>query len=187
MTLKNSPWDYAFISRVPFYYIILMMVLAGILVTRMISRSKLGYYLQAIRDDEDAAVSLGINAGFCKTLIMVISAFLTSFGGTFYAQFFLYINPDVALGKAIVFQMLFGTIVGGAGTIWGPVIGATGFSLLAEILRSLPFGSREAGAISLILYGSIVMLVVMFMPNGIVKVFQGKVITNLIKKAGVMH
>ena len=167
--VKDSAIDYAFLSRVPFYYIILGMVLSAMLITFLISRSKLGYYLVAIREDEDAAMALGVNAALCKTLVMAISAFLTALAGTFYAQFFLYINPDVVINISVVIQMLFGTLVGGAGTILGPVVGAAGFSLLGEVLRSLPFGVRDAAAVSLILYGAILMLVVMFLPEGIIK------------------
>jgi branched-chain amino acid transport system permease protein len=145
------------------------MVLIVMLITFLISRSKLGYCLKAIREDEVAAMALGVNAGLCKGLIMIISAFLTAFGGTFYAQFILYINPDVVFGIKPVIQMLFGTIVGGAGTIFGPIIGAAGFSFLGELLRALPFGIGEAVAVSLILYGAILMLVVMLMPEGIIE------------------
>jgi branched-chain amino acid transport system permease protein len=169
LPVRNSPIDFAFTSRIPFYYVILVMVLMAVIITYLISRSKLGYYLVAIRDDEDAAMALGVNAARYKTIIMAISAFLTAFGGTFYAQFFLYINPDVVFSVAQVIQMLFGALVGGAGTIFGPIIGAAGFSFLGEVLRSLPFGVREAGAVSLILYGIILMLVVLFMPEGIIK------------------
>jgi branched-chain amino acid transport system permease protein len=172
LPVKNSPIDFAFTTRIPFYYIILGMVLIAMFITYLISKSKLGYYLKAIREDEDAAMVLGVNAPLYKTLVMAISAYLTALGGTFYAQLFLYINPDVVLGKPVVFQMLFNTIVGGSGTILGPVIGAVGLNFLGETLRSLPFGVRETGAISLILYGSIAMLVVIYFPEGIVKLFE---------------
>ena len=103
-----------------------------------------------------------------KVIVMAISAFMISLAGTFYAQFYLYIHPDNVLSIHSAITMQVGTMMGGAGTIFGPVIGWTFFSLFDEMLRWLPIGSLSMAAITRITYGTMLMLVILFFPRGLI-------------------
>ncbi|RPJ11082.1 MAG: branched-chain amino acid ABC transporter permease, partial [Deltaproteobacteria bacterium] len=98
LPLKNAPGNMFFIERYPYYYIMLGLLFFGIWVTSIIKKSKIGYYLIAIREDEEAAEVSGVPTSRYKILIMLISAFMTALAGTFYAQFFLYISPEIMFG-----------------------------------------------------------------------------------------
>jgi branched-chain amino acid transport system permease protein len=128
----------------------------------------MGYYLNAIREDEDAAEVVGVPSSRYKVIIMAISAFMVSLAGTFYAQFYLYIHPDnmLAIHSAITMQV--GTMMGGAGTLFGPVIGWTFFALFDEMLRWFPIGSLSMAAITRISYGVMLILVILFFPYGLI-------------------
>ena len=134
-------------------------------------RSKLGYYyvafilLVAIRSDDDAARSLGINVTKYKLIAMGISCFMISLAGTFYAQYFRYIGPDRIFGYDLAVQIALIALIGGQGTVMGPVIGAVVLVPLSEYL-SATFAGTMSG-LNLFLYGVIMMLVVYFMPHGL--------------------
>jgi branched-chain amino acid transport system permease protein len=161
LPLKNAPWHFMFISRLPYYYIALLMVITMIVLTARIEGSKLGHRGIAVRENEETAEASGINSFNVKLTFFVISAFLTAFGGTFYAQFMLYIVPDIMFGiPNLVLLPMLGVVVGGRGTILGPVIGSLMFSLLGEVLRALPFlhGPRVS-ALTLMIYGLVLAVV----------------------------
>lgn len=161
LPLKDAPWHFMFMSRLPYYYIALFMVIAMILLTARIERSKLGHRAIAVRENEETAEASGINTFHVKLTFFVISAFLTAFGGTFYAQFMLYIVPDIMFGiPNLVLLPMLGVVVGGRGTILGPVIGSLMFSLLGEVLRGIPFlhGPRVS-ALTLMFYGLVLAVV----------------------------
>jgi branched-chain amino acid transport system permease protein len=164
----DAPWDYYFIERYPYYWIILALVLIGLVVTFLIERSYIGYYLKAIREDEDAAEALGVPSSRYKILIMAVSAFLISLGGTFYAQFYLYIHPENVLSFGPMVTMQVGTMAGGAGKLLGPVIGWMFFGFFDEALSWLPIGSLSIATITRITYGTILMVVVIFLPTGMI-------------------
>lgn len=169
LPMKDSPGNLFFITRYPYYYFILGLLVAGIYVTHRIQRSKIGYYLLAVREDEDAAEVSGVPTSRYKTLIMVISAFMTALGGTFYAQFFLYISPEIMFGFGSQMSMLIGTMVGGAGTLLGPVWGSLVFSFLGEGLRSLPLAhSREIVTVERMVWALVLILVIFYLPGGLV-------------------
>jgi branched-chain amino acid transport system permease protein len=172
LPLKNSPGDMLFTERYPYYYIILGFLIVGILATYVISRKKIGYYLIAIREDTLAAEIAGVPTEKYKTIIFVISAFMIAFAGTFYAQFFLYIDPGIMFGFGPQLNMLIGTMVGGAGTILGPVLGSTVFTFLGEILRGLPFEhGREIVTIERIVWSFVLILVIFYLPGGLISTF----------------
>ncbi len=158
-----------------YYYVILVLFLIGQLITIGIVRSKLGYYFQAIREDEKAAAALGVNVLKYKVISMSISAALTAIGGSFFAQYFLFIDPTIVFGVSVSVQILIRPIVGGVGTIWGPFVGALLLTPLAELTRSvvrtppslLSFIEGRAG-VDVMLFGFILILVVLFMPEGLV-------------------
>jgi branched-chain amino acid transport system permease protein len=178
LPLKNSPSNMCFIERYPYYYLILALVIFGLYVTHIIKKSKVGYYLVAIREDEEAAEVSGVPTSRYKILIVVISAFMIAFGGTFYAQFFLYISPEIMFGFESQMTMLIGTMVGGAGTIFGPVLGSLLVNFLGELLRGLPLAhTRQLVTVERMLWSLFLILVVFYLPGGLVTL-RGKIKTK---------
>ncbi len=167
LPLKSSPADMLFLKRYPYYYVILGFLVLGIYVSYLIKKRKIGYYLIAIREDEAAAEISGVPTSRYKILIMVISAFMTGITGSFYAQFFLYIAPDVMLGFGSSLKMMMGTCVGGPGTLWGPVFGSLGITFLDELLRMLPLQGREILTIQRIVSAALLLTVILYLPGGL--------------------
>jgi len=175
-----------FVSKVPFYHIGLTMTLVTILVTWLIQNSKLGYYFQAIREDQDAAHSLGISLNFHKNAALAVSAALTSLAGSFYAIYVKFIDPTTVLPLDLSVQIVLIAIIGGIGTIFGPVVGALVLVPLSEALRSNVIAQwlinsglvREDSGMGVFLkehlahahvliYGILVVVVILFMPDGV--------------------
>ncbi|HEX4382746.1 MAG TPA: branched-chain amino acid ABC transporter permease, partial [Myxococcales bacterium] len=123
-------------SKTPYYYLGLAMAAFTVLVNVVVKRSKLGYYLQAIREDQDAASSLGIPLARYKNTGLVISAALTALAGSFTALYVGFISPDEVLGLSISVEAVLICIIGGVGTVSGPLVGAVVLVLLSESLRS---------------------------------------------------
>ena len=169
LPLKDAPADFMFISRLPYYYIALFMVVCMVVVTLLIERSKLGNRAIAVRENEETAEASGIDSFRIKLIFFVMTAFLTALGGTFYAQFMLYIVPDIMFGiPNLVLLPMLGVVVGGRGTILGPVIGSLMFSLLGEVLRGIPFlhGPRVS-ALTLMFYGLVLAVFSIRYPAGL--------------------
>jgi branched-chain amino acid transport system permease protein len=158
-----------------YYYVILGLFVLGMIVTISIVRRRLGYYFQAIREDEEAADSLGIDVLRYKVIAMAISGALTAIGGSFFAQYFLFVDPSIAFGVSLSVQILLRPIVGGIGTIWGPLVGAILLTPLSELTREivrdppavLSFIEGRSG-VDVMLFGAILIAVILFMPNGLV-------------------
>ena len=178
-------------SKVPFYYTGLLFAIVIIVVSWVVSRSKLGYYFQAIREDQDAAHSLGINPTLYKNIALAISAIFTSFAGSLYAVYVGFIDPSTVLGLDLSVQIVMTGIIGGVGTISGPVIGAALLVPLSEALRSnaitdalirggvVSADSRVGGFLKenlahahVLIYGILVVIVILFMPEGVVGFFR---------------
>jgi branched-chain amino acid transport system permease protein len=158
-----------------YYYVILGLFVFGMIVTITIVRQKLGYYFQAIREDEEASEALGVDVLRYKVMAMAISGALTAIGGSFFAQYFLFIDPSIAFGVSLSVQILLRPIVGGVGTIWGPLVGAILLTPLSELTRDIvrdppPFLSFIEGraGIDVMLFGAILIVVILFMPNGLI-------------------
>ncbi len=160
----SAPGLFLFAGKLPYYYVILAMVLGVAWVTRRIERSRLGYALVAIRENEDTAEAAGVDALALKLRAMAISSFLTALGGTFYAQYFAYIDPGLAFGPAVSIQGLLPPIVGGTGTVLGPLLGSFVLTPVSEATRAALRG--RAGA-DVMLYGLTLILVVSFLPRGL--------------------
>jgi branched-chain amino acid transport system permease protein len=175
-----------FTTKVPFYYTALVFALLIIATTWAVQHSKLGYYFQAIREDQDAAHSLGINLSLHKNLSLMISATLTSLAGSFYAVYIGFIDPGTVLSLDMSVQIVLICIIGGIGTIFGPVVGAIVLVPLSEALRSniITQGLIKSGLVSeespigqflkenlahahVLIYGILVVIVILFMPDGI--------------------
>jgi len=147
---------------VRFYYIILALAVAGFLVMRVCVRSRWGYFLNAIREDEDAAEALGVPATRMKVIALAVSAFFVALGGSFFASYQLYINPDLVYESQISIQMIVVTIVGGIGTLEGPAVGALIIVPLSEYFRSLSAVANP------LIYGLFIVVFMLFLPEGIV-------------------
>lgn len=156
---------FQFLDKEPYYYVILTMLGLAVGITAWIASSRLGYYLGAIRADEDAAEALGINPARYKLYAMAISSFLAALGGTFYAQWIRYVNPERLLSGELAIEIALICIVGGRATIFGPILGSFLLTPLGEIIRA-QFGGSFAG-LHLILYGLVLMGVILFLPQGL--------------------
>ncbi|WP_417224227.1 branched-chain amino acid ABC transporter permease [Achromobacter spanius] len=162
--LQEGAANMQFVSRRGYIYLLLAFVVLALAVTAWLRHSRFGAYLQAVRDNEDAARAIGVNPLRVKLGGIALSAAFMSAAGAFYVQVFQYIDPGIAFGSAVSVEALVGAIVGGMGTLWGPVLGAVALHGLADLTRNL-FG--ELPGISMVIYGVVLILIVMFLPRGI--------------------
>jgi len=162
--LDLRPEAFQFQSRLPFYFIALALVAASLIVVRLIEDSRFGAYLVAVRENEEAAKALGVNVVVVKFTAMSVSAAITAAGGGFYAQYFLFVDSGIAYGPWISIEALLAPIIGGAGTVFGPLLGALVVKVLGEIAKLL---TGDAPGLDLIIYGGVLILVVAFAPRGI--------------------
>ncbi|PZE22747.1 branched-chain amino acid ABC transporter permease [Paenibacillus xerothermodurans] len=169
--------SFQFLTSVPYYYIILVLTAVVLFVSWYIERSKLGFYLTAIREDEEAAKALGISTSRVKLYAAAISGFFTAIGGTFFGQLMGILQPDTVAGPEMSTQMVFNAIVGGIGTVFGPFIGAILLGTVGEVSR-VYLGDGIPG-LHLIIYGVIVTCVILFCPKGIVGPLQHFFFTRL--------
>lgn len=175
-----------FVSKIPYYYIALAMAAATLLAVSLIVHSKWGYYFVSIREDQDAAESLGINSTRYKNVSLCVSAFFTGTAGALYMNYMGFIDPHVvfSLHDYSVMAILV-AIVGGVGTIYGPAVGAFIMVAVQEFFRSGFFGLLDAlgkrtgsetvaRALEIVqhahvlVFGVLVVVVILFLPNGIV-------------------
>jgi branched-chain amino acid transport system permease protein len=157
--------DLSFISALPYYYLFLA-VLAGVLaLTWWMEKSRIGYYLRAIRDSERAARSLGAAAPRYKLYAFIASAALTAVAGALYAVMFGFVDPDSGLGILVSVKMLILAALGGAGVLFGPLVGAAILVPLEEVSNSLLGG--EGRGLTYVVYGAIIMAIARFQPGGI--------------------
>ncbi len=165
----TSPLDFQFRDKGPYFYIVLVMLVAVTFLCQRLTRSRIGAYWMAIRDNEDAAQALGVNAFAYKLLAMAISAFLTAMGGTFYAQYFLTLEVNEVFGVQISVEILLSAIIGGAGTVFGPLVGSIALQLLSESTRVYV---RAFSGFDLMVYGCVLILVIIFLPQGLLEGLQ---------------
>jgi branched-chain amino acid transport system permease protein len=154
-----------FINKEPYYYIILVMLIAVLALTFVISRSKLGYSLNAGGEEPEAAMALGVNVARCKLIAMAMSSFLTAMAGTFYAQFSLFIHPKSVISLDLSFEIAFIALIGGRGSIAGPVLGALLLRPVSDFSR-IYFGATLPG-LHLIIFGTVLILVMIYLPRGL--------------------
>ena len=164
LPLRESVGNLQFASRRGYIVLMLGFVVAAMGVTAWLRHSRFGAQLQAVRDNEDAARAVGIDPWSVKLGAIVLSAVFMGAGGAFYVQVFQYIDPGLAFGPASSVEALVAAIVGGMGTLWGPLLGATVLHLLAELTRNL-FG--ELPGLNMIVYGVVLVLIVLFVPRGL--------------------
>ena len=162
--LREGFANMQFDSRRGYATLILFFVVLALIVTCWLKNSRFGAYLQAVRDNEDAARAAGVNPFRVKLGAIIISGGFMGVAGAFYVQVFQYIDPGIAYGAHTSVEALVGAIVGGLGTLWGPIIGALALHLLADITRNL-FG--QLPGINMVIYGCVLVLMVMFAPRGL--------------------
>ena len=162
--LRESAANMQFATRAGYLWLVLAMVVVALLVTAWLRHSRFGAYLQAVRDNEDAARAVGVDPFRVKLAAIALSAALMGAGGAFYVQVFQYIDPGIAYGPGTSVEALVAAIVGGMGTLWGPVLGALALHLLADVTRNL-FG--QLPGINMVIYGVVLVLIMMFMPRGV--------------------
>lgn len=163
--LGNSPLMMQFEAKAAYYYVALGLLALGLAITYRIEKSWMGYYLVAIGEDEDAAEAVGVNAPRVKRDIYMISAFLTALAGTFYTQYIYFIDPNTAFNFSVSIEAALVSIVGGVGTLWGPVIGTVLLETTSALLQSW-LGS-STGGVQLTVYSLILMAVILWRPTGI--------------------
>lgn len=166
LPMDKQGWGaFVFDSKVPYYYIALALLIATLLANYAIEKSYLGYYFRAIKDEPDAARSLGVNLGTYKQIAFAVSAFFTAMGGSLYAQKELYIDPASVLGTAVSIKMALVSILGGIGTLFGPLIGAGVLTVIDEGTRVM-FGGSGRGT-DLIIYAALIIVIAVYYPSGV--------------------
>ncbi len=169
--LGDAPLMMQFDAKAAYYWIALGLLALGLIVTWRIERSWMGYYLVALGEDEDAAEAVGVDVPKIKRHIYLISAFLTALAGTFYIQYIYFIDPATAFSFNVSVEAALVSIVGGIGTLWGPVVGTVLLESTSALLQSWLGGGR--GGIQLTVYALILMTVILWRPAGLLGVLTG--------------
>lgn len=168
--LGAKPAMMAFESKTAHYYVLLAMMVGVLAFVWSLRRSAFGYRLQAVREDEDAAEALGINVFRTKMFAMAISAFFTGIAGAFYANYYQFIEPELVFGASKSIDGLICAVIGGAGTVFGPLLGALLLAPLAETTKAM---FRAYPGLDVVLYGTILIIFVRFIPHGISGLLSG--------------
>jgi branched-chain amino acid transport system permease protein len=172
---RTSPWFYLqfHTSKIPYYYLALAAAAGGYFLVWKLRRSRIGFRLQALRDEPDAAASLGIAIARHKVMAFMISGAMMSVAGTLYGQYVLVLDPERLFSAEISIIVLLMTVLGGSGTLWGPALGAAILVPLSEFSR-IWFGGTGR-TLDLIIYGILIMLVCMWRPRGILSLIEERV------------
>jgi len=165
ITFTGNPRQFQFQDNRVYYFVALALMLGATALVWALERHRLGSYLTAIRQDEAACEALGVDTLRCKMLAMVLSSFLTGVGGTFYAFYLFSLQPNSVFGIPLSVEIVIRPIVGGAGTVLGPILGSFILSPLAEASR-IYFGQGSWSGAHLIAYGLLLIAVVLFLPQG---------------------
>jgi len=152
-------------SKLPYYYIMLAFLILSVIVCYFVSTSKMGYYFRAIKESHDVAKVLGVNVVWYRLIAIMISAFLTAMAGTFYAQYILYIDPESVMILPISVQVVLISMLGGAGSVMGPVIGAAILLPVSEITRVM-LGHKGTG-VDMMIYGALITIISVYQPKGV--------------------
>ncbi len=168
--MPRSVFDMSFVSATPYYYIFLAVLVALLWLTWRIERGRMGYYLRAIKDSERAARSLGIASGAYKLYAYMLSAAFTSLAGTLYLTIYGFVDPESGFGILISVKMVVMAALGGAGQLFGPLVGALILVPLEELSNSY-LGGQGAG-LTFLVYGAIIVLLARFLPSGLLSLIQ---------------
>ena len=174
LPMDKTGWAHlVFSDKVPYYWLALGLLVVTLLATVAIERSHLGYYLRAIKDEPDAARSIGVDIARYKQIALSISAFFTALGGSLYAQKELYIDPGSVLSTAMSIKVALVSILGGVGTLFGPVVGAVVLTTIEEVTRA-SFGGSGKGT-DLIIYAGLIVVIAVFYPSGLLGWWRARV------------
>jgi len=154
------------LSNLSAYYVIYGMTILSVLIVNAMRHNSIGYFLLAIREDELGAEAVGVNPRKYKLVSLVASAFLTALGGTFYAQYYLFLEPNSSLGIGVSITFAVNAIIGGRGTILGPILGSLLLTLSGEFTRSLV--TYGGAGVHMMIFGAILMFTCIFLPEGMV-------------------
>jgi branched-chain amino acid transport system permease protein len=168
--LQLSPSNFQFASRAIYFWIILALVIAAMVLVRGIERSRFGAYLVAVRENENSALALGVDTLNVKLKAITLSASLTALAGAFYVQYFLFVDASIAFGTWISIEALLAPIIGGLGTVFGPLLGALALYFLGEFAKAI--AGRIPG-IDLALFGILLILTVAFARHGLQGLLTG--------------
>ena len=166
--MKASAANFQFAERSGFYFLILLMAALSVALAEWLRRSRFGAQLAAIRENEDSAKALGIHVFREKVKVMLLSGAIGGMGGCFFAQYFLYIDPLVVFGVDKSVEMLLVSMIGGAGTVYGPLVGALLLASISDITRVL----TQIQGLSLVLYGGLLVVIIAYLPNGLIDLFK---------------
>ena len=168
-------WTLQFKSRAAYYYVALILTALSLLIAHWIEHSRFGAQLTAIREDEDAAEAIGVNAFRVKLGAICLSGALTALGGVFYAQKFLFMDPGIAYGPTKSVEMLVIPIIGGMGTVFGPLVGSIFVHGLGEVSKLVAHGVvGDRPGLDLIVYGVVLVLILAFLPKGLIGLMRGE-------------
>jgi branched-chain amino acid transport system permease protein len=168
--LQLSPSNFQFASRAIYFWIILALVIAAMVLVRGIERSRFGAYLIAVRENENSALALGVDTLNVKLKAITLSAGLTALAGAFYVQYFLFVDASIAFGTWISIEALLAPIIGGLGTVFGPLLGALALYFLGEFAKAI--AGRIPG-IDLALFGILLIVTVAFARHGLQGLLTG--------------
>ena len=164
---ENDLWNLRG-SPVMFYYLMLGLTAGAFVLCHALLRSRMGYYWRAIREDPEAAQALGVNTFLHKMYAVVLSAALTSLAGVMFAFYYNNLFPEQIFHISRSIELILGPIIGGIGTLFGPVLGALVLAVLSDsITELLAYFGWEIPGIKQVFYGLVLLLVIMFLPNGI--------------------
>jgi branched-chain amino acid transport system permease protein len=152
-------------SKLPYYYIMLAFLILSLIVCYFVATCKMGYYFRAIKESHNVAKVLGVNVVWYRLIAIMISAFLTAMVGTFYAQYVLYLDPESVMILPISVQIVLISMLGGAGSVMGPVIGAAILMPVSEVTRVM-LGHKGTG-IDMMIYGALITLISVYQPKGV--------------------
>lgn len=166
----NDPLFLQFTSKAPFYYLALLLLAVVFMLVRRLEREKIGRYLAAIREDQDAAESLGVQSHRVKLKAFLFSAAIAAVCGVLYAFTVGYVDPDSVASLDLSIEIATVVIVGGIGTLWGPILGSAVIVFLTE-LTNMYLGSLRSGA-NLVMYGLMLIVVILTRPSGLISLFD---------------
>jgi len=169
LPLAESAAALQFTTKAGYLYLILALVVVGFALHIWLKHSRFGAWLTAVRDNEMSAAALGVDVIRVKQGAILLSAALMAAGGVFYVQYLHYIDPAIAYGPAVSVEALLGPLVGGMGTVFGPLLGAVALHLLSESMRNL---LGDAPGLSLALYGIVLIVMVRYLPSGLMGLFD---------------
>ncbi len=162
--LDQGAANLQFPDKTGFYLLALALVALGLFITAHLDNSRFGARLMAVRENEDAARASGVNVFEIKLRAIALSALLAGLAGAFYTQYFLYLDPTIAYGPTVSIEALLVPIIGGTGTLFGPLLGAAALHTISEITQHV---AADAPGLNLVVYGVLLVLMVSFLPSGL--------------------